>query len=68
MVNGRGLHVRGSMGIARMESDVDGADHVLRNADLAMYRAAAAATSAMTPRCTPSWCSGCSRRPTCGGP
>jgi EAL domain-containing protein (putative c-di-GMP-specific phosphodiesterase class I) len=30
------------MGIARMESDVDGADHLLRNADLAMYRAKAA--------------------------
>jgi diguanylate cyclase (GGDEF)-like protein/PAS domain S-box-containing protein len=41
-VNGRELHVRGSMGIARMESDVDGADHLLRNADLAMYRAKAA--------------------------
>jgi diguanylate cyclase (GGDEF)-like protein/PAS domain S-box-containing protein len=42
VVNGRELHVRGSMGIARMESDVDGADHLLRNADLAMYRAKAA--------------------------
>jgi diguanylate cyclase (GGDEF)-like protein/PAS domain S-box-containing protein len=41
-INGRELHVRGSMGIARMESDVDGADHLLRNADLAMYRAKAA--------------------------
>jgi diguanylate cyclase (GGDEF)-like protein/PAS domain S-box-containing protein len=41
-VNGRELHVRGSMGIARMESDVDGADQLLRNADLAMYRAKAA--------------------------
>ena len=41
VVNGRELHVRGSMGIARMESDVDGADHLLRNADLAMYRAKA---------------------------
>jgi diguanylate cyclase (GGDEF)-like protein/PAS domain S-box-containing protein len=41
-VNDRELHVRGSMGIARMESDVDGADHLLRNADLAMYRAKAA--------------------------
>jgi hypothetical protein len=35
VVNGRELHVRGNMGIARMESDVDGADHLLRNADLA---------------------------------
>jgi diguanylate cyclase (GGDEF)-like protein/PAS domain S-box-containing protein len=42
VVSGRELHVRGSMGIARMESDVDGADHLLRNADLAMYRAKAA--------------------------
>jgi diguanylate cyclase (GGDEF)-like protein/PAS domain S-box-containing protein len=41
VVNGREHHVRGSMGIARMESDVDGADHLLRNADLAMYRAKA---------------------------
>jgi diguanylate cyclase (GGDEF)-like protein len=42
VVNGRELHVRGSMGIARMDSDVDGADQLLRNADLAMYRAKAA--------------------------
>ncbi|HEV8424303.1 MAG TPA: EAL domain-containing protein [Actinomycetes bacterium] len=42
VVNGRELHVRGSMGIARMESDVEGADQLLRNADLAMYRAKAA--------------------------
>ena len=42
LVNGRELHVRGSMGIARMDSDVDGADQLLRNADLAMYRAKAA--------------------------
>ncbi|HJU00022.1 MAG TPA: EAL domain-containing protein [Actinomycetes bacterium] len=42
VVNGRDLHVRGSMGIARMENDVEGADHLLRNADLAMYRAKAA--------------------------
>jgi diguanylate cyclase (GGDEF)-like protein/PAS domain S-box-containing protein len=41
-VNGRELHVRGSMGIARMDSDVEGADQLLRNADLAMYRAKAA--------------------------
>jgi diguanylate cyclase (GGDEF)-like protein/PAS domain S-box-containing protein len=41
-VNGRELHVRGSMGIARMDLDVDGADQLLRNADLAMYRAKAA--------------------------
>ena len=42
VVNGRELHVRGSIGIARMDSDVDGADQLLRNADLAMYRAKAA--------------------------
>jgi diguanylate cyclase (GGDEF)-like protein/PAS domain S-box-containing protein len=40
-VNDRELHVRGSMGIARMDSDVDGVDQLLRNADLAMYRAKA---------------------------
>jgi diguanylate cyclase (GGDEF)-like protein/PAS domain S-box-containing protein len=42
LVSGRELHVRGSMGIARMDSDVEGADQLLRNADLAMYRAKAA--------------------------
>jgi diguanylate cyclase (GGDEF)-like protein/PAS domain S-box-containing protein len=42
LVNGRELHVRGSMGIAKMDSDVDGVDQLLRNADLAMYRAKAA--------------------------
>jgi diguanylate cyclase (GGDEF)-like protein/PAS domain S-box-containing protein len=41
-VNGRELHVSGSMGIARMDPDVDGVDQLLRNADLAMYRAKAA--------------------------
>jgi diguanylate cyclase (GGDEF)-like protein/PAS domain S-box-containing protein len=41
-IGGRELHVRGSMGIARMEREVDGADQLLRNADLAMYRAKAA--------------------------
>ena len=45
-------------------------DQLLRNADLAMYRAKAtgqAASSATTRRCTPSWSSGCSWRPTCAG-
>jgi predicted signal transduction protein with EAL and GGDEF domain len=41
-INDRELHVRGSMGIARMDPDVDGVDQLLRNADLAMYRAKAA--------------------------
>jgi diguanylate cyclase (GGDEF)-like protein/PAS domain S-box-containing protein len=41
-VNGRELHVRCSMGIAKTDSDTDGADQLLRNADLAMYRAKAA--------------------------
>jgi diguanylate cyclase (GGDEF)-like protein/PAS domain S-box-containing protein len=41
-IGGRELHVRGSMGIARMDGDVDGVDQLLRNADLAMYRAKAA--------------------------
>ena len=42
IINDRELHVRGSMGIARMDPDVDGVDQLLRNADLAMYRAKAA--------------------------
>jgi diguanylate cyclase (GGDEF)-like protein/PAS domain S-box-containing protein len=41
-INDRELHVRGSMGIARMDPDVDEVDQLLRNADLAMYRAKAA--------------------------
>jgi diguanylate cyclase (GGDEF)-like protein/PAS domain S-box-containing protein len=41
-INDRELHIRGSMGIARMDPDVDGVDQLLRNADLAMYRAKAA--------------------------
>jgi diguanylate cyclase (GGDEF)-like protein len=41
-INDRELHVRGSLGIARMDPDVDGVDQLLRNADLAMYRAKAA--------------------------
>jgi diguanylate cyclase (GGDEF)-like protein/PAS domain S-box-containing protein len=41
-VHDRELHVSGSMGIARMESDVESVDQLLRNADLAMYRAKAA--------------------------
>jgi diguanylate cyclase (GGDEF)-like protein/PAS domain S-box-containing protein len=40
-INDRELHVSGSMGIARMDPDVDGVDQLLRNADLAMYRAKA---------------------------
>jgi diguanylate cyclase (GGDEF)-like protein/PAS domain S-box-containing protein len=42
LINGHELHVRGSMGIARMDPEVDGVDQLLRNADLAMYRAKAA--------------------------
>jgi len=41
-INDRELHISGSMGIARMDPDVDGVDQLLRNADLAMYRAKAA--------------------------
>jgi diguanylate cyclase (GGDEF)-like protein len=41
VVNGRELHVRGSMAIARMDGDVDRVDQLLGNADLAMYRAKA---------------------------
>jgi EAL domain-containing protein (putative c-di-GMP-specific phosphodiesterase class I) len=41
-ISGRELHVRASIGIARMDGDVEGADQLLRNADLAMYRAKAA--------------------------
>ncbi|HJU01616.1 MAG TPA: EAL domain-containing protein [Actinomycetes bacterium] len=42
LINDRELHVSGSIGIARMDPDVDGVDQLLRNADLAMYRAKAA--------------------------
>jgi diguanylate cyclase (GGDEF)-like protein/PAS domain S-box-containing protein len=43
LINDRELHVRASIGIARMmDPDVDGVDQLLRNADLAMYRAKAA--------------------------
>jgi EAL domain-containing protein (putative c-di-GMP-specific phosphodiesterase class I) len=38
MVDGKELHVRGSIGIAT-NRDVDDVDQLLRNADLAMYRA-----------------------------
>ena len=41
-LNDRELHVSGSMGIARMDNDVESVDQLLRNADLAMYRAKAA--------------------------
>jgi diguanylate cyclase (GGDEF)-like protein/PAS domain S-box-containing protein len=42
IVDGQEIHVRGSIGIATDESAVDDADQLLRNADLAMYRAKAA--------------------------
>jgi diguanylate cyclase (GGDEF)-like protein/PAS domain S-box-containing protein len=36
------IHVRGSVGIALADADLEAADQLLRNADLAMYRAKAA--------------------------
>ena len=42
VVEGQELHVRASVGIAVRDPDVEGADQLLRNADLAMYRAKAA--------------------------
>jgi diguanylate cyclase (GGDEF)-like protein/PAS domain S-box-containing protein len=41
-VDGNELHVSASIGIADLDDDVEDADQLLRNADLAMYRAKAA--------------------------
>ena len=41
VVEGQELHVRASVGIAVRDPDVEGAGQLLRNADLAMYRAKA---------------------------
>ncbi|HST25735.1 MAG TPA: EAL domain-containing protein [Gaiellaceae bacterium] len=40
-IQGREVYIRASIGIAATDQDVDDADHLLRNADLAMYRAKA---------------------------
>jgi len=40
-LEGREIYVGASIGIAATDHDVDDADHLLRNADLAMYRAKA---------------------------
>jgi diguanylate cyclase (GGDEF)-like protein/PAS domain S-box-containing protein len=40
-LEGREIYVGASIGIAATDQDVDDADHLLRNADLAMYRAKA---------------------------
>ncbi len=42
LVDGQQIHIRGSVGIAPGDAGVEGADQLLRNADLAMYRAKAA--------------------------
>ena len=39
LVEGQHLHVRASIGIASAGADADDADELMRNADLAMYRA-----------------------------
>jgi diguanylate cyclase (GGDEF)-like protein/PAS domain S-box-containing protein len=41
-IEGHEIHVRGSVGIASADADADGSDQLLRNADLAMYRAKSA--------------------------
>ncbi len=41
-IEGQEIHVRASVGIAVSDPDVEGADQLLRNADLAMYRAKSA--------------------------
>ncbi len=54
-LEGREIFVGASIGIAATDQDVDDADHLLRNADLAMYRAkatGAAASSVTTRGCT----------------
>jgi diguanylate cyclase (GGDEF)-like protein/PAS domain S-box-containing protein len=43
-LRGREIEVGASIGIAATDQDVDDADHLLRNADLAMYRAKATGT------------------------
>jgi diguanylate cyclase (GGDEF)-like protein/PAS domain S-box-containing protein len=44
-LEGREIYVGASIGIAATDQDVDDADHLLRNADLAMYRAKATGAS-----------------------
>jgi diguanylate cyclase (GGDEF)-like protein/PAS domain S-box-containing protein len=45
-LRGREIEVGASIGIAATDQDVDDADHLLRNADLAMYRAKATGAGA----------------------
>ena len=42
VIDGREVHVRGSLGVATTLTEAQDADQLLRNADLAMYRAKAA--------------------------
>jgi diguanylate cyclase (GGDEF)-like protein/PAS domain S-box-containing protein len=42
LIDGQEIHVRASIGIATSGSDAEDADQLMRNADLAMYRAKAA--------------------------
>jgi len=71
VVNGRELHVRGSMGIARMDPMPTGWISCCATPTwpcTGPRRPGGVASSATTPRCTASWCSGCSSRPTCAAP
>ena len=55
VVDGQEIFVRASIGVAIASSDARSADKLLRNADLAMYRAKAAGEGGFersTPRCT----------------
>ncbi len=69
VVDSNELHVSVSIGIAYGGAHAENAGQLMRNADLAMYRAKAAGAgrlrAATTRRCTARWSTGCSWPPTC---
>ncbi len=70
-LEGREIEVGASIGIAATDQDVEDADHLLRNADLAMYRAKATGAGGFEryhPRLHVALVESCSSRPSCGRP